>query len=89
MINKLVEEAPYHPGYEDVGFKSKMNANELADKLEHTMRHRTDTVFTQAANMLRQQQTEIKCLSKKYKEQHTILIKTQMEILKLTKAQNK
>jgi hypothetical protein len=21
MTNKLVEEAPYHPGYEDVGFK--------------------------------------------------------------------
>ena len=23
MTNKLVDEAPYHPGYEDVGFKPK------------------------------------------------------------------
>jgi hypothetical protein len=41
-----------------------MNANELADELEHTMRHRTDTVFTKSANMLRQQQAEIEMLKK-------------------------
>jgi len=36
-----------------------MNANELADELENTMRHRNETVFTQAANMLRQQAKEL------------------------------
>ena len=25
MTNKFVEEAPYHPGYEDVGFKSELS----------------------------------------------------------------
>ena len=30
MNNKLVEEAPYHPGYEDVGFKNKMNNEPVA-----------------------------------------------------------
>ena len=30
MTNKLVEEAPYHPGYEDVGFKNKMNNEPVA-----------------------------------------------------------
>ena len=39
-----------------------MNANELADELENTMRHRKETVFTQAATMLRQQQAEIDVL---------------------------
>ena len=37
-------------------------ANELADELENTMRHRNETVFTQAATMLRQQQAEIDVL---------------------------
>ena len=36
-----------------------MNANELADELENTIRHRDETVFTQAATMLRQQQDRI------------------------------
>jgi hypothetical protein len=26
MTNKLVEEAPYHPGYEDVGFKGEISS---------------------------------------------------------------
>ena len=26
MTNKFVEEAPYHPGYEDVGFKSQTSS---------------------------------------------------------------
>ena len=26
MTNKFVEEAPYHPGYEDVGFKAKSSS---------------------------------------------------------------
>jgi len=39
-----------------------MNANELADELENTTRHRDETVFTQAATMLRQQQAEIEAL---------------------------
>jgi hypothetical protein len=30
MKNKLVEEAPYHPGYEDAGFKSKANNEPVA-----------------------------------------------------------
>ena len=25
MTNKFVEEAPYHPGYEDVGFKGEIS----------------------------------------------------------------
>ena len=33
-----------------------MNANELADELENTTRHRNDPLFAQAAAMLRQQQ---------------------------------
>jgi hypothetical protein len=41
-----------------------MNALELADELENTMRHRNETVFTQAATMLRQQQAEIEALKK-------------------------
>jgi hypothetical protein len=36
-----------------------MNANKLAEELENTTRHRTDTVFIQAAEMLRKQQIEI------------------------------
>jgi replicative DNA helicase len=39
-----------------------MNASELADELENTTRHRNDTVFIQAATMLRQQQYEIQAL---------------------------
>jgi hypothetical protein len=46
-----------------------MNANELADELENTMRHRNETVFTQAANMLRQQQAEIEILKAKYQQE--------------------
>ena len=30
MTNKLVEEAPYHPGYEDAGFESKVNNEPVA-----------------------------------------------------------
>ena len=26
MTNKFVEEAPYHPGYEDVGFKGEISS---------------------------------------------------------------
>ena len=46
-----------------------MNANELADELENTMRHRNETVFTQAATMLRQQQAEIEALKAKYQQE--------------------
>ena len=42
-----------------------MNALELADELENTMRHRNETVFTQAATMLRQQQAEIEAAEQK------------------------
>ena len=41
-----------------------MNALELADELENTMRHRNETVFTQAATMLRAQQAEIEALKR-------------------------
>ena len=46
-----------------------MNALELADELENTMRHRNETVFTQAATMLRQQQAEIETLRAKYQQE--------------------
>jgi hypothetical protein len=29
MSNKLVEQAPYHPGYEDVGFDLKKGTKEM------------------------------------------------------------
>jgi hypothetical protein len=32
MTNKFVEEAPYHPGYEDVGFKEA--ASPLAQEID-------------------------------------------------------
>jgi hypothetical protein len=32
MTNKLVEEAPYHPGYEDAGFRSEVSG--LAAELD-------------------------------------------------------
>jgi hypothetical protein len=46
-----------------------MNAYELADELENTMRHRNDVVFVEAATMLRQQQAEIEALKAKYKQE--------------------
>ena len=58
-IKTLVEEAPYHPGYEDAGFKPttiKSSANELADELEQTL---FESTRFEAATMLRQQQAEI------------------------------
>jgi hypothetical protein len=64
MTNKLVQEAPYHPGYEDAVFENKINANQLADELENTMRHRNEIIFVEAATMLRQQQAEIEALKK-------------------------
>lgn len=33
MSNKFVEEAPYHPGYEDVGFKDE--PSRLAAEIDH------------------------------------------------------
>ena len=39
-----------------------MNANELADELENTTRHRNETVFAQAATTLRLQASYIKNL---------------------------
>ena len=51
-----------------------MNANELADELENTTRHRKDTVFTQAAAMLRQQQAEIENLKQLTKEPTKLLV---------------
>jgi len=35
MTNKLVEEAPYHPGYEDAGFEPK----KLQDLTDEEIRH--------------------------------------------------
>jgi hypothetical protein len=69
---KIVEAAPNQPGYEDAvpipfaGWVEMDNksANQLASELENTMRHRDETVFTQAATMLRQQQAEIDRLKK-------------------------
>ena len=42
-----------------------MNANELADELENTTRHRNETLFVDAANMLRQQQAQIEALNQR------------------------
>jgi hypothetical protein len=61
----LVDQAPYHPGYEDVGFESKMNANELAYKWEHTAfisEESKQECGNKMATMLRQQQAQIEVL---------------------------
>lgn len=63
-IKTLVDEAPYHPGYEDVGFKSspvKLRSNELADWIEKSAYGEYETA-KQAATMLRAQQAEIEAL---------------------------
>lgn len=35
MTNKYVEEAPYHPGYEDAVITSKMSTTELIELLDN------------------------------------------------------
>ena len=64
-IKTLVEEAPYHPGYEDAGFKPspiKSRVNELIDWILDEVRHADEA--EEIATMLRQQQAEIESLKK-------------------------
>ena len=74
-----------------VFIEKTMNANELADELafKHIVGDDSGAFSSKIITMLRQQQAEIELLSKKYKEQHTMLIKTQFAVLELRKAQEK
>jgi hypothetical protein len=72
---KIVEAAPYQPGYEDAvpitspphivdsgASLMEMNANELADKLESFWLTKNDDLLAKAVVMIRQQQAEISLL---------------------------
>lgn len=70
-IKTLVDEAPYHPGYEDAGFKPKeMNANELAKGLSQNQIYGDDYgLFNKRIqNMLRQQADRIAELEKQLED---------------------
>ena len=70
-IKTLVDEAPYHPGYEDAGFKPspiKSRVNELIDWILDEVRHADEA--EEIAVMLRQQQAEIDFLKKEILAKH-------------------